>query len=377
MAKQTPSPGQSFGEHVAAWNANDTELYTLYDLLHVGVGDIDFGTFTGSTLSDNENAKTLFQQLETAFESLKGEVININQDFSIWQENTTFTNPATTVYTADGYYVTSVAGEGTLPTINVKENTSVHEDAFVQSCELEITNVGTGGANRYWRYVQKIEDYKKYRGKAITLSIQLKASTAITLPARLYIYDGVSADYTFITALGTDSVTYSVTRTIADAASEIRLIFAVTEGSGAISTTGSIYIQYMKSELGSVATPLIPRKTGEELALCQRYYQKSYLQTVFAGAATEVGKEFVGDTGAANTDHTLYNKTNLIVPMKAAPTVALYDEAGTIAQVSMQNGHVAGVAANITEKGFIVNGTNGAGNVDHHMGYHYTAISRV
>lgn len=377
MAKQTPLPGQSFGDHVAAWNANDTELYTLYDLLHVAVGDIDFGTFTGSTLSNNENAKTLFQQLETAFESLKGEVININQDFSIWQENTTFTNPATTVYTADGYYIDSAAGGGTLPTINVKKNTSVHEDAFVQSCELEITNVGVSDAGRYWRYIQNLEDCKKYRGKTVTLTIRVKASVAMTLPGGLWIHDGVGNGITAITSLTTSWQTFTATLIIDTGSTVLWSVFNPVAGAGEISTTGSIYIQYMKLELGSVATPLILRKTGEELALCQRYYQKSYLQTVFAGTATEVGKEFVGDTGAANADHTLYNKTNLIVPMKAAPTVALYDEAGTVAQVSMQNGHVAGVAANITEKGFIVNGTNGAGNVDHHMGYHYTAISRV
>lgn len=36
---------------------------------------------------------------------------------------------------------------------------------------------------------------------------------------------------------------------------------------------GSYLVEYIKLEQGSVATPLVPRPYGEELALCQRYYQ--------------------------------------------------------------------------------------------------------
>lgn len=89
--KITPTPGTSFGDHVAAWNANDTELYTLYVLLGVAVGAIDFGTFTGSTLLDNEDAKTLFQQLETALEA----VTVLNPYNSTMIVNETFTMPTT------------------------------------------------------------------------------------------------------------------------------------------------------------------------------------------------------------------------------------------------------------------------------------------
>ncbi|WP_061312949.1 hypothetical protein [Clostridium botulinum] len=38
--------------------------------------------------------------------------------------------------------------------------------------------------------------------------------------------------------------------------------------------TNGLEVEWVKLELGSVATPFIPRSYGEELALCQRYYQK-------------------------------------------------------------------------------------------------------
>jgi len=43
---------------------------TIYTALGIAYGDEDFGTFTGSTLSDNEDAKTLLQELETALEAI-------------------------------------------------------------------------------------------------------------------------------------------------------------------------------------------------------------------------------------------------------------------------------------------------------------------
>lgn len=41
----------------------------------------------------------------------------------------------------------------------------------------------------------------------------------------------------------------------------------------AIEPNGSITLEWVKLEQGSVATPFIPRLYAEELALCQRYYQ--------------------------------------------------------------------------------------------------------
>ncbi|NFN94936.1 hypothetical protein FDB28_12745 [Clostridium botulinum] len=48
-----------------------------------------------------------------------------------------------------------------------------------------------------------------------------------------------------------------------------------------------------KLELGSVATTFVPRSYGEELALCQRYYQSNYITGWFSGSVTTSGNYVV------------------------------------------------------------------------------------
>lgn len=305
--------------------------------------------------------------------------ILINQDFSIWQENTTFANPATGVYTADGHLVESAAGGGTLPTVNVKENTTVHEDAFSQSCELEITNVGATGATRFWRLKQSIEDWERYKGKTVTVSIRLKSSVAITLPnGLLQVHDGLSGGYTFITSVTTTWTTYSATLAISTSATSMSVHFYIIgAAAGEISTTGSIYIQWMKLELGSVNTPLIPRKTGKELRLCQRYYQKSYSQGTFPGAVTGVGVEEIYTAGLTSSVRLMRKNTRLPVVMKAAPTVTVYSTAGTSGNVTMGNGDISATVDNISDSGFRVYATDTPAVTVGLISYQYIAVSRV
>jgi len=196
------------------------------------------------------------------------ENILINQDFSIWQQNITFTNPANGTYTADNWYVEK-GGGGTPPTIGVSRNNLSKETGFKYCCELTISNVGVAGAGRYWDINQLIKDPIKYRGKTLTASIRIKASTTIGINGLLYLYDGVG-NSTAITSVTTSWVTYTVTRTISSTATNIRLIFVLIPWStDVISTTGSIYIQWGKVENGSVNTPVIPISDDKELIECQ------------------------------------------------------------------------------------------------------------
>ena len=342
-----------------------------------GTGINEFST-DGTLAGDSDDAVPTEKAVATAINS-KSDNILINQDFSIWQENTTFTNPATTVYTADGYFVNSVAGGGTLPTVNVKKNAVNMETGFTQCCELEITNVGVTGATRSWHLLQGVEDFEKYRGKTVTASFRVKSSATITSASPgITLYDGISATNAYITSFTTSWTTYEVTQTIATNATLLTVYMIVLNGPGVISTTGSIYIQWAKLEVGSVATPLIPRRTGDDLKLCQRYYQKSYLQSVFPGAVTSVGSSLFYTSGVANADYVHYQSVKLPVIMKAAPTVTLYDKAGNSGKITMAAGdNIAGGVSEQGDSGFYVNGTNGAAAVTRHIEFHYTAVSRV
>ena len=357
-------------------NVNVLQINSTGMVFATGTTINEFST-DGTLAGDSDDAVPTEKAVATAINT-KSDNVLINQTFSIWQENTTFTNPTAGIYTADGYMVNKVDGGGTAPSVNVKKNTSVHEDAFTQSCELEITAVGATGATRAWSLYQKIEDFEKYRGKTVTFSIRIKASVVIVSPGKITVYDGVSATDFAVTSVGTDWVTYSATRAINSAATLLTVYYNLISGAGVISTTGSIYIQWMKLELGSVATPLIPRSTGEELALCQRYYQKSYAQGTFAGAPTDSGIIYARDDNLVSATYTMYLTTQLPVMMKAAPTVTIYDNIGNSGRVRMSSGgNIVGTVTCISENSFVVYATNGGANTIHLLGYHYTAISRI
>lgn len=350
--------------------ASETTFSGLNQIEEVAVGDV----LAIDDIGAGETKKI-------PFESLQGDNILINQDFSIWQGEATFINPATGVYTADGYQVVSSAGSGTLPTINVKKNTTVCEDAFEQSCELEITNVGTAGASRYWRYEQNIEDYKKYRSKTLTISFRIKSSVAITLSGGVFqLYDGIGGGVVGVTSIGTTWTTYSATLAVSASASQLSLFFyLIPVSTDTISNTGSIYIQWTKLNLGSVEKPLIPQRTGDTLEPCLRYYQKTYAQGVFPGTATEIGAVWQEITGVASADHTITIDVKFPKVMKAAPTtVTLYDLAGNSGKVTMAAGNnITGTVSQISDSGFKISATNGAVSTIRKIAFHYVAISRV
>jgi len=303
--------------------------------------------------------------------------ILINQDFSIWQKEETFTNPANGDYTADGYVIVSNAGGGALPTINVKKNTTDMETGFEQCMELEITNVGSAGATRSWAYCQRVEDYKKYRGKTVTNSFRIKSSEAITLSGgRLQVYDGVDVAYDVVTSITTDWTTYSATLSVAANASQLVSHFYLIPGTtGTISTTGSIYIQWMKLELSPGFTgPPIPRSEGEELALCQRRRQKSYAIGEYPGDATSSGPTQVSLLPHSNADYSMILTERLITRMAGIPTVTIYDMLGNPGKVKMAAGNnITGTVADITDSNFRVEATNGAVSTSRELRFHFFA----
>ena len=89
-------------------------------------------------------------------------------------------------------------------------------------------------------------------------------------------------------------------------------------------------------ELGKVATEFEHRSFGEELALCQRYYQKSYNYSQPPGAGTSSGSEWFTREGASGR---IVTTTSFQVQMRATPTFKIYDWAGNIDRVRTSSGN--------------------------------------
>jgi hypothetical protein len=92
-------------------------------------------------------------------------------------------------------------------------------------------------------------------------------------------------------------------------------------------------------EKGTLASPFEFRNYAQELALCQRYYQKSYNDTVKAGTVTDVGKQ--GALGDWSYNMLVFN-VDFPVKMRATPVVTVYSpQTGTAGQYSAGTGDFA------------------------------------
>ena len=115
-------------------------------------------------------------------------------------------------------------------------------------------------------------------------------------------------------------------------------------GFGTIGTTSVVgtngatfYLTGVQLEIGSIATPFERRSFGQELALCQRYYQKSYEYNVVPGTSvTGTYRGLVPGSTNSNAASNGFTPTFYAfkVPMRATPNYAYYDAAGNISKFS-------------------------------------------
>ena len=87
------------------------------------------------------------------------------------------------------------------------------------------------------------------------------------------------------------------------------------------STDNELFITGLQMEIGEQATAFEHRSFGEELAACQRYYQKSYIDGVAVGTVTQVGCNMDPVPTSGNTWRYTHNFTS---HMRATPTYTFY-----------------------------------------------------
>ena len=127
-------------------------------------------------------------------------------------------------------------------------------------------------------------------GTQLTLSFKARAGADLSsdLDARFFYGTGTDQDPVSMTGqtndggtdftLTTSFATYTKTVTVPAGTTQISLTFAVTP-TGTAGTNDWFEIAEVQVERGSVATPFEHRSYGDELARCQRYYQKIPIET--------------------------------------------------------------------------------------------------
>jgi hypothetical protein len=182
---------------------------------------------------------------------------------------------------------------------------------------------------------------------------------------------------------------------IASSGSGLRLWFSLAAGADRISGTANTWstssnnravgqsvnlydatnnywqITGVQLEVGSVATPFEHRSYGEELALCQRYFQKSAPQSGGLKSNT-AGLVYTRDGTASAV--TRYVPVRFVQTMRTTPSVTIYDGAlteGTLTQDST-NGRTASVSLS-GDQAMMVYGPSGISHYSTLFGYYLDA----
>lgn len=138
------------------------------------------------------------------------------------------------------------------------------------------------------------------------------------------------------------------------------------------STNPTFYLAGCQLEVGSVATEFEHRSFGEELALCQRYFQKSYNQGVALGTVTNTGIT-VGIRGNGAFTMTAHLKQT----MRATPTAVAYSPVtGTSGKVrDLEGGDDENATIAASESTLHFTGTGG--NISNAYSVHHTADAEL
>ena len=154
-------------------------------------------------------------------------------------------------------------------------------------------------------------------------------------------------------------------------------LFSVT---GAVSVVGTNaatwYVTGVQLEIGSVATTFEQRPYGLELALCQRYYEKSYNAADVPGTAGANGYEYWynAQTGASAGIKVSYKVTKRAVPSSLSIYSTSGGAAGNLRNVTSGT-DVASTTTASGESGFLLQ-TNAVGALAFY-GAHWAAPSEL
>lgn len=213
----------------------------------------------------------------------------------------------------------------------------------------------------------------KLRGKTVTFGGRLKLSTSANVRMAILAWTGTEDSVTSDVVNDWTSATYTAgnffnSTTLTVVATSSTAMTAATAGnvsvSGAIpATANNIIILYWTEATAAQNVTLdgwglrlvdatvlvdhVKRNFQQELALCQRFYEKSYDVATAPGTVTAVGVEAIRRS-AASEAATFFN-ASFCVPKRSVPTVTWYNpNTGTSGQIYNATG-----AANVT-----VTGTN-------------------
>ena len=325
----------------------------------------------------------------------------INGDFDIWQKGTSQT--AAGFGSADRWTVALVGSSMTFNRQTFTLGQTAVPDNPVYYSKADVASVA--GAGNLASIQQRIEGVQTFAGTTATLSFWAKTDTAKNMAVEFKQNFGTGGSpSTQVTSINVTTIAlttawtkyfFNVTvpsitgKTLgSDGNDYLGLIFWLEAGSTYNARTnslgnqaGTFEISHVQLEAGEIASPFEYRSVGEELALCQRYFQKNYDKDVFAGTSGISPNTNQGSWGRANTGIIGFT-THFPVTMRGTPTLVVYDKNGNsnrcavygISAVQVNNFPIN--VSNVTTTSVMVRAYNVAGGAAG-IAYMYTVSAEL
>jgi hypothetical protein len=319
----------------------------------------------------------------------------LNSAMQVWQRGTSFTISGLTNYTADRWQAYTGAAGMTVTRQTTSDTTNLPNIQYCLRAARDSGNSGTAARSVF----QSFESVNSipFAGKTVTVSFYARKGANFTPTTFLFqLISGTGTDqniilgYTGQTDVISQSTTptttwarYSYTGTVPTNCTELAPYFSWSP-TGTAGAADFLELTGVQIDVGSVA---LPYRTNSgtiqgELAACQRYYQKSYDQSVTPGTSGSVGPLAPNATAAVATSNQ-FHSTVFPVTMRTAPTVTIYGWSGGVTKVADGGGTDlaanSGTATNPGMNGFRMVNTSG-GNITPSFGgflYHYVASAEL
>jgi len=318
----------------------------------------------------------------------------INGNFDIWQRGTSqtlSTTSDTSYYVADRW-LNYFNGTGGVRTVSRQTFTNGQTDVPGNPAyffRFGQTTAPTGCTLN--AITQRIESVRTFAGQQFTFSFWAKAASAFTLPEISIGQDfgngGSPSPQTYTTflniSISTTWTKYTFTATLPSISGKT----LGTDGNDHISvnwfcptsSTFTLDIAQVQLERGPIATDFEQRPIGTELALCQRYFCKSY-EINTAPGTSEFDRGNPNSLSPASLDSLPCN-VSFPVTMRSSPSVTIYrpstGDVGTV-ENSVQTGPitVANVETGSTGIGLLVlNANSPAVGISYQ--FQYTASAEI
>lgn len=277
----------------------------------------------------------------------------INGSFDVWQRGDVFEN--INGFVADRFAASragsmiSYNSTGGMPNLRVYRSSDVPADlGFLNSVVLQRAPFSTEPQDISLLYYFETTDTAILRGRTVTLSFYVKAGTTFNadfIVPELYVSDDIQQGImsmhrssawllptwsNFSVLQGNDVIPDNTwqrvtsTFTLPSNTTDLGLGIRYTPPVGAASADETLYITGIQLEIGESATPFEHRPISLEIAMCKRYFEKSYDISIQPGTVTDEGSVYVNETATDN--FTIYGGNSTFTVNKAkTPIVQIYD----------------------------------------------------